>query len=186
MGDTAKVCYDINNKDKNVSSTDFVIHIIDTFIKKLMADNTEMFNQLGKYKEIVETQKGQLQRSLQEENIRDVKYENMLLKQQIQTLVEQLNGGGDTMSTMDKKGGMNKTAKKKLYKKRSGSSTSSINNNVNNNNNYYFNINISGSNLNGGDKQKYEIEPIKKLKLKIKNLKDKIKGSDINYNNDDE
>ena len=49
MGDTAKVCYDINNKDKNVLSTDFVIHIIDTFIKKLMVDNTEMFNQLGKY-----------------------------------------------------------------------------------------------------------------------------------------
>lgn len=111
------MCYDIINKDKHVSSTDFAIHIMDTFIKKLMADNAEMFYQLGKYQEIVETQKGQLQRSLQEENIRYVKYENMLLKQQIQTLVEQLNGGGgDVTSIIDKKGGMNKTSKKKLFK----------------------------------------------------------------------
>ena len=49
------MCYDIHNKDKNVSSIDFVIHTMDTFIKKLMADNVEMFNQLGKYKKIVET-----------------------------------------------------------------------------------------------------------------------------------
>ena len=86
---------------------------------------------------------------------------------------------------------MNKTSKKKFFKKRNGSSTSSINNNYhnnNNNNNYYSNINISCSNLNVivSNKQKYEIEPIKKLKLKLKNLENKIKGSNILTNNDDE
>ena len=43
------MCYYIHNKDKNVSSIDFVIHTMDTFIKKLMADNVEMLSLAQKH-----------------------------------------------------------------------------------------------------------------------------------------
>lgn len=181
-GEAGKVQYEIDNKDKNNSSTDYIIQTMNAFIKKLMTDNTEMFNQLVKYKEIVENNQHQQQNTFQEQNIKDVKYENMLLKQQIHSLMEQIKGGGKNLNEFpDKKGIMNKTTKKKFFKKRSGSS---ITNSVSNNN--YSNMNVS-SNLNNNsniNKQKMEFEPIKRLKLKIQNLEDKIKG--VEMNNDDE
>ena len=96
--------------------------------------------------------------------------------------MEQIKGGGKNLNEFpDKKGIMNKTTKKKFFKKRSGSS---ITNSMSNNN--YSNMNVS-SNLNNNsniNKQKMEFEPIKRLKLKIQNLEDKIKGAEMN--NDDE
>ena len=181
-GEAGKVQYEIDNKDKNNSSTDYIIQTMNAFIKKLMTDNTEMFNQLVKYKEIVENNQHHQQNTFQEQNIKDVKYENMLLKQQIHSLMEQIKGGGKNLNEFpDKKGIMNKTTKKKFFKKRSGSS---ITNSMSNNN--YSNMNVS-SNLNNNsniNKQKMEFEPIKRLKLKIQNLEDKIKG--VEMNNDDE
>lgn len=182
-GEAGKVQYELDNKEKNSSSTDYVIRTMDMFIKKLMTDNTEMFNQLVKYKEMAESQQQYQQNIFQEQNIRDIKYENMLLKQQINSLVEQLNGseGKSVLGDFpDKKGLMNKTSKKKFCKKRSGSSTG---NNINNNN--YPSVNVSANQTGFTNKQKLEFEPIKRLKLKIQNLEDKIKGVEMNDNNEE-
>lgn len=172
LGDAAKISYENNNNEKNVSSTDFSIKTMEHFINKLMDDNTEMYNQLMKYKELAENNSSI--NSMTEQNIKDVKYENVLLKQQINSLIEKLSQKEKENESLieeatERKSMMSKTTKKKMFKKRSGSIHSSIN--MNNNNNMPMINNAM---------PKVEIEPIKKLKLKIKNLEEKMKNSDMN------
>lgn len=172
LGEAAKIIYDENDNEKNNSSVDFSLMTLNSFITKLMNDNTEMYNQLLKYKEMIDN--NSTITSMTEQNIKDVKYENVLLKQQINSLIDKLSqvekeNENLICDSSERKNIMSKTSsKKKFFKKRSGS--------------YINNNNISGySNYSGnGSKTKVEIEPIKRLKLKIKNLEDKIKGSDMN------
>lgn len=174
LGNAAKLQYENNNNERNVSSSEFSIKTMETFINKLMGDNTEMYNQLMKYKEIAENNSSI--NSMTEQNIKDVKYENVLLKQQINSLIDKLSQKEKENESLieeatERKSLMNKTSKKKMFKKRSGSIHGSINMNNNTGMPMVNNNNVM---------PKIEIEPIKKLKLKIKNLEDKIKSSDMN------
>ena len=83
---------DINNL--NLKNANFAIKTFDTLIDKLIKDNKELYEQLMKckeneneeniYEEIVENNSG-----LSEiKNIENIKYENILLKNQLQKLIE--------------------------------------------------------------------------------------------------
>ena len=103
--------------------------------------------------------------SVNENNIKDVKYENALLKQQINSLIEKINSIDKENATLSSESRQIRSAKslnKRKIKKRSSSMLNNLS---------YFDNNENGINT---------IEPIRKLKLKIKNLEDKIKGNEVN------
>lgn len=143
-------------------SCDKSLCILQDFITKLINDNTEMHSQLINYEAMLENA-NQIS-SINENNIKDVKYENALLKQQVNSLIEKINSIDKENNKLSNESRQLRSAKsfKGKIKKRS----SSLLNNIN-----YFDNN---------DNEAITAEPIRRLKLKIKNLEDKIKGNEVN------
>ena len=144
-------------------SCDKSLCILQDFINKLINDNTEMSTQIVNYQSMLENA-NQIS-SVNENNIKDVKYENALLKQQINSLIEKINSIDKENATLSSESRQIRSAKslnKRKIKKRSSSMLNNLS---------YFDNNENGINT---------IEPIRKLKLKIKNLEDKIKGNEVN------
>ena len=143
-------------------SCDKSLCILQDFISKLLNDNTEMHSQLVNYEAMLEN--ANQMSSINENNIKDVKYENALLKQQINSLIEKINSidkENDKLSNESRQLRSAKSFKGKI-KKRSTSMLNNIN---------YFDNNDNEANT---------AEPIRRLKLKIKNLEEKIKGNEVN------
>ena len=143
-------------------SCDKSLCILQDFISKLLNDNTEMHSQLVNYEAMLENA-NQIS-SINENNIKDVKYENALLKQQINYLIEKINSIDKENDKLTNESRQLRSAKsfKGKIKKRSTSMLNNIN---------YFDNNDNEANT---------AEPIRRLKLKIKNLEEKIKGNEVN------
>ena len=143
-------------------SCDKSLCILQDFITKLINDNTEMHSQLINYEAMLENA-NQIS-SINENNIKDVKYENALLKQQVNSLIEKINSIDKENNKLSNESRQLRSAKsfKGKIKKRSSSMLNNIN---------YFDNN---------DNEAITAEPIRRLKLKIKNLEDKIKGNEVN------
>ena len=143
-------------------SCDKSLCILQDFITKLINDNTEMHSQLINYEAMLENS-NQIS-SINENNIKDVKYENALLKQQVNSLIEKINSIDQENNKLSNESRQLRSAKsfKGKIKKRSSSMLNNIN---------YFDNN---------DNEAITAEPIRRLKLKIKNLEDKIKGNEVN------
>ena len=143
-------------------SCDKSLCILQDFITKLINDNTEMHSQLINYEAMLENA-NQIS-SINENNIKDVKYENALLKQQVNSLIEKINSIDKENNKLTNESRQLRSAKsfKGKIKKRSSSMLNNIN---------YFDNN---------DNEAITAEPIRRLKLKIKNLEDKIRGNEVN------
>lgn len=85
IGDSAKIFYDENNISKNIDNFNFALTTIDTFINKLMKDNTQMYNDLVK----LETNQN-ITESNNQQQYQDIQNENLFLKQQLNDLTDRL------------------------------------------------------------------------------------------------
>lgn len=171
--------YSENDHSVNEKNFQDSLSVLDSFVHKLMNDNTEMFNQLVNYKNMVESNE-----NINSQNLKDLKLENMLLKQQLGTLSEKLAMNRIELENTEKKGANSnqKIIKKKALKKRSGSCMNIPKSNTNISTNFSTNHQINPINF----QNKMEIEPIKRLKLKIKDLENKIRGDNLENKEDDE
>ena len=83
---------DINGM--NIKNANFAINTLDILIEKLINDNKELFDQVMKYKDIVNEDEnfsnnfGNSSGLTDIKNIENIKYENILLKNQLQKLID--------------------------------------------------------------------------------------------------
>ena len=97
-GNSAKIQFDEDNKEnKNEKYSSFAISTLNSFINKIIGDNQEMFEELMKYKNIIDKQNNELYNNInnnnqnQNFNIEDIKYENLILKKQLTNLMNNEN-----------------------------------------------------------------------------------------------
>ena len=92
-GNSALIKYDEENKDNsNEQYSSFAISILNNFINKIMGDNQEMFEELMKYKNIIDKQNNNINNNISMENINNKsnidnndnnQYQNLTLKKQL-------------------------------------------------------------------------------------------------------
>ena len=80
--------FDEENKEKNEKNSLYIISILNSFINKIMKDNQEMFNELMKYKDIIDIQHSNI-KNVTQDSLEDIKQENIMLKKQLSTFINE-------------------------------------------------------------------------------------------------
>ena len=80
--------FDEENKEKNEKNSLYIISILNSFVNKIMKDNQEMFNELMKYKDIIDIQHSNI-KNVTQDSLEDIKQENIMLKKQLSTFINE-------------------------------------------------------------------------------------------------
>ena len=83
-----KIKFDEENKEKNEKNSLYIISILNSFLNKIMKDNQEMFNELMKYKDIIDIQHSNI-KNVTQDSLEDIKQENIMLKKQLSTFINE-------------------------------------------------------------------------------------------------
>jgi hypothetical protein len=88
LNSETKIKFDEENKEKNEKNSLYIISILNSFINKIMKDNQEMFNELMKYKDIIDIQHSNI-KNVTQDSLEDIKQENIMLKKQLSTFINE-------------------------------------------------------------------------------------------------
>ena len=88
LNSETKIKFDEENKEKNEKNSLYIISILNSFVNKIMKDNQEMFNELMKYKDIIDIQHSNI-KNVTQDSLEDIKQENIMLKKQLSTFINE-------------------------------------------------------------------------------------------------
>ena len=88
LNSETKIKFDEENKEKNEKNSLYIISILNSFLNKIMKDNQEMFNELMKYKDIIDIQHSNI-KNVTQDSLEDIKQENIMLKKQLSTFINE-------------------------------------------------------------------------------------------------